>query len=147
MSADAVYLVAGLALFVGVLAPVLVRSIALSAPMVLLLLGMVIGLLPMPEGWSLDPVAGRKVIEHVTEVAVLVALMGVGLALDRPLTRRTWRSWSPTWRLLISARPRPANRSTCSRNVIGPVCTGPPHRGVVHRRLMSQHHGGSRWPW
>lgn len=101
MSADAVYLVAGLALFVGVLAPVLVRSIALSAPMVLLLLGMVIGLLPMPEGLSLDPVAGRKVIEHVTEIAVLVALMGVGLALDRPLTRRTWRSWSPTWRLLI----------------------------------------------
>ena len=105
MSADAVYLVAGLALFVGVLAPVLVRSIALSAPMVLLLLGMVIGLLPMPEGWSLDPVAGRKVIEHVTEIAVLVALMGVGLALDRPLTRRTWRSWSPTWRLLLVAMP------------------------------------------
>lgn len=105
MSADAVWLVAGLALFVAVLAPVLVRSIALSAPMVLLLLGMLIGLLPMPDGWSLDPVAGRKVVEHVTEVAVLVALMGVGLALDRPLGRDTWRSWSPTWRLLLVAMP------------------------------------------
>ena len=105
MSADAVWLVAGLALFVAVLAPVLVRSIALSAPMVLLLLGMLIGLLPMPDGWSLDPVAGRKVVEHVTEVAVLVALMGVGLALDRPLSRDTWRSWSPTWRLLLVAMP------------------------------------------
>lgn len=105
MTADAVYLVAGLALVVAVLAPVLVRSIALSAPLVLLLLGMLIGLMPMPEGWSLDPVAGRTVIEHVTEVAVLVALMGVGLALDRPLSPRTWRAWSPTWRLLIVAMP------------------------------------------
>lgn len=105
MSADAVYLVAGLALVVAVLAPVLVRSIALSAPLVLLVLGMVIGLMPLPEGWSLDPVAGRTVIEHVTEVAVLVSLMGVGLALDRPLSWRNWRSWSPTWRLLLVAMP------------------------------------------
>ncbi|MHA6511313.1 cation:proton antiporter [Tessaracoccus sp. Z1128] len=105
MSADAVYLVAGMALFVAVLAPVLVRSIALSAPLVLLVLGMLIGLMPLPEEWSLDPVAGRRVIEHVTEVAVLVALMGVGLALDRPLSRRAWRSWSPTWRLLLVAMP------------------------------------------
>ena len=105
MSADAVYLVAGLALVVAVLAPVLVRSIALSAPLVLLLLGLLIGLLPMPEGWSLDPVAGRTVIEHVTEIAVLVALMGVGLALDRPLNRQTWRAWSPAWRLLLLAMP------------------------------------------
>ena len=105
MSADAVDLVAGLALVVAVLAPVLVRSIALSAPLVLLVLGMVIGLMPLPEGWSLDPVAGRTVIEHVTEVAVLVSLMGVGLALDRPLSWRSWRSWSPTWRLLLVAMP------------------------------------------
>lgn len=105
MSADAVYLVAGLALFVAVLAPTLVKRIALSAPMVLLLLGMVIGLLPMPSGWGLDPVASRKLVEHVTEVAVLVALMGVGLALDRPLNLRTWRAWSPTWRLLLVAMP------------------------------------------
>ncbi|MCC2592765.1 cation:proton antiporter [Tessaracoccus sp. OS52] len=105
MTADAVYLVAGIALFIAVVAPVLVRSVALSAPLILLVLGLLIGLFPMPEGWSLDPVGGRKVIEHVTEVAVLVALMGVGLALDRPLNRSTWRSWSPTWRLLIVAMP------------------------------------------
>ena len=105
MSADAVYLAAGLALLVAVIAPLMVRSIALSAPLVLLVLGMVIGLTPLPEGWSLDPVAGGKVVEHVTEVAVLVSLMGVGLALDRPLNRRNWRDWSPTWRLLLVAMP------------------------------------------
>ena len=105
MSIDAVYLVAGLALFVAVVAPLLVRTIALSAPLVLLVLGMAIGLLPLPEGWSLDPIAGRTVVEHVTEVSVLVALMGVGLALDRPLNRSTWRDWSPTWRLLLVAMP------------------------------------------
>lgn len=105
MSPDAVYLMAGLALVVAVLAPVFVRTIALSAPLVLLLLGMLIGLMPMPEGLSLDPVAGRTVIEHVTEIAVLVALMGVGLALDRPLSPSTWRAWSPAWRLLLVAMP------------------------------------------
>lgn len=105
MNADSVYLVAGVALLVAVLAPVLVRSIALSAPLVLLVLGMLIGMLPLPEGWSLDPIAGRTSIEHVTEVAVLFALMGVGLALDRPLTRRNWRDWSAAWRLLLVAMP------------------------------------------
>lgn len=105
MSTDAVYLVGGLALLIAVVAPLLVQRIALSAPLVLLVVGMAIGLLPLPEGWTLDPIAGRTVVEHVTEVAVLVALMGVGLALDRPLNRATWRSWSPTWRLLLLAMP------------------------------------------
>ena len=95
----------GLALLIAVVAPLLVQRIALSAPLVLLVVGMAIGLLPLPEGWTLDPIAGRTVVEHVTEVAVLVALMGVGLALDRPLNRATWRSWSPTWRLLLLAMP------------------------------------------
>ena len=39
---------------------------------------------------------------------MLVALMGVGLALDRPLrwrSRESWRAWSPAWRLLGIAMP------------------------------------------
>jgi NhaP-type Na+/H+ or K+/H+ antiporter len=46
--------------------------------------------------------------EHLTELAVLVALMGVGLALDRPLDLRSWRAWrrwGATWRLLLIAMP------------------------------------------
>ena len=48
-------------------------------------------------------------ITHVTEFTVLVALMGVGLAIDRPLDLAvvaSWRTWSPVWRLLAGRRCR-----------------------------------------
>jgi NhaP-type Na+/H+ or K+/H+ antiporter len=76
--------------------------------MVLLAVGMLVGLTPLPEGMPLDPQDNRVVIEHVTELAVIVALMGVGLALDRPLSlrdRSTWRTWGATWRLLAVGMP------------------------------------------
>jgi NhaP-type Na+/H+ or K+/H+ antiporter len=81
---------------------------AVSAAMVLLVIGMAVGLLPLPDGLRLDPVAIRPEIERITELTVLVALMGVGLAIDRPLRvfdRSTWSAWSPTWRLLALAMP------------------------------------------
>ena len=56
----------------------------------------------------LDPVTNRVLVEQVTQFAVLLALMGVGLALDRPLRLRhpgDWRRWSATWRLLLAAMP------------------------------------------
>jgi len=68
----------------------------------------VIGLTPLPDGLPLDPQENRAAIEHVTELAVLVALMGVGLAIDRPLelrNRASWRRWNPTWRLLGITMP------------------------------------------
>lgn len=108
MPADAAYLVAGLALLIAVVIPGLTRRLAVSAPMVLLALGMLIGLLPMPEGANVDPVDSRAIVEHVTEFAVLVALMGVGLALDRPLSLRrfdTFRRWGATWGLLFVTMP------------------------------------------
>ena len=108
MTADLVYLVAGGTLLLAVVLPQLLRHWAVSAPMVLVAVGMLIGLTPLPDGMPLDPQDNRATIEHVTELTVLVALMGVGLALDRPLqlTRRdSWRGWSPTWRLLVVAMP------------------------------------------
>jgi NhaP-type Na+/H+ or K+/H+ antiporter len=65
-------------------------------------------MVPGLDDMQLDPVTARPVIEHVTEITVLVALMGVGLALDRPLRwreRASWRAWSPAWRLLGVAMP------------------------------------------
>ncbi len=108
MSADAVYLVAGVALLIAVALPGLTRRAAISTPIVLLGLGLLIGLLPLPEGLNLDPVDSRAVIEHVAEITVLVALMGVGLALDRsllPFRWSTFRRWGATWRLLFIAMP------------------------------------------
>ncbi len=108
MTPDVVYLVAGAALLVAVVVPELLGRWAISTPMVLVAVGVVIGLTPLTDGLPLDPQDNRAVIEHVTELTVLVALMGVGLALDRPLEPRrmcSWRSWSPTWRLLAITMP------------------------------------------
>jgi len=108
VTADLVYVVAGLSLLLAVVLPDLLSRWAISAPMVLVGLGLLIGLTPLPDSMPLDPQANRAVIEHVTEFTVLVALMGVGLALDRPLrltSRESWRGWSPTWRLMVVAMP------------------------------------------
>ena len=108
MTADFVYLLVGVALLMAVILPNALARHAVSAPMVLLLFGMVIGFLPLPEGVVASPVTHRAFVEHLTELAVLVALMGVGLALDRPLDVRswvTWRRWGATWRLLLIAMP------------------------------------------
>lgn len=102
------YLVVGLSLLLAIVLPVLLDRWAVSAPMVLVAVGFAVGLTPLPDGVNLDPTTNRAVVEHTTELAVIVALMGVGLALDRPLQLRrwaSWRSWSPTWRMLGIAMP------------------------------------------
>ncbi len=108
MTADLVYLVAGGSLLLAIVLPYLLRRWAVSAPMVLVGVGLAIGLTSLPDGMPLDPQDNRAVIEHVTELVVLVALMGVGLAIDRPLDLRrlgSWRRWGPTWRMLAIAMP------------------------------------------
>lgn len=108
MSADIVFLIGGLTLMVSVGLPSLLERAWLSAPVILIALGALIGLLPLPEAFVMDPVDQRTTILHVTELTVLVALMGVGLALDRPLSLRRatgWRTWSATWKLLGIAMP------------------------------------------
>ncbi len=108
MNADLVYLIAGASLLLAVVLPALLDRWAVSAPMVLIAVGFAIGLTPLPDGMPIDPAANRALIEHVTEVAVIVALMGVGLALDRPLAVRkpaSWRTWGSTWRMLGIAMP------------------------------------------
>jgi NhaP-type Na+/H+ or K+/H+ antiporter len=108
VTADVVYLVGGASLLLAIVLPELLARWAVSAPMVLVAVGMLIGLTPLPDDLPLDPEANRAAIEHVTELVVLVALMGVGLALDRPLelrNRESWRHWSATWRLLAIGMP------------------------------------------
>jgi NhaP-type Na+/H+ or K+/H+ antiporter len=108
MTPDLVYLVAGGSLLLAIVLPELLARWAVSAPMVLVGVGMLLGLTPLPDGMPLDPQQNQAVILHVTELTVLVALMGVGLALDRPLrpsSWASWRSWAPTWRLLVIAMP------------------------------------------
>ncbi|MDR7253259.1 NhaP-type Na+/H+ or K+/H+ antiporter [Nocardioides sp. BE266] len=108
MTGAAVYLLLGLSLLLATVLPQVTRRIALSPPMVLVGLGMLFGLLPLADSASLEPQDHRELITHVTEFTVLVSLMGVGLAIDRELDLRSWRSWctwSPVWRLLLVTMP------------------------------------------
>ncbi|NNG41154.1 sodium:proton antiporter [Flexivirga sp. ID2601S] len=101
------FLLLGIGLLLGVVLPNLVAGRAISAPLVLVAFGGLIGLLPFPDGVSLSPLDHPEITQHISEITVLIALTGVGLALDRPLTwaRSTWRRWSTTWRLIFIAMP------------------------------------------
>jgi sodium/hydrogen antiporter len=98
---DLVFAVVGIgALLAGIL-PRLLERRPLSLPIAFLGLGMLVFGLPLglPDA---DPLAHPKVTEHLTEIGVIVALMGAGLKIDRPFSRLRWRS---TGRLLIIAMP------------------------------------------
>ncbi|MDO9455725.1 sodium:proton antiporter [Nocardioides sp.] len=110
MTPEGYFLMAGLCLLGAVALPTLLHRFAVSPAMVLLLTGVVLGFTPLTDSlviYAADE-GDRFVVEHVTELTVIVALMGVGLAIDRPLDLlhpSTWRRWSPTWRLLGIALP------------------------------------------
>lgn len=51
---------------------------------------------------GVNPLENRILTERLTEFVVIVALMGAGLKLDRPVS---WRGWESSWRLLGIAIP------------------------------------------
>lgn len=98
---DVAFAVVGLgALLAGIL-PRALEHRPLSMPMAFLGLGVLVFLLPtgLPRP---DPLRYPEAATHLTEIGVIVALMGAGLKIDRPLS---WRRWSSTWRLLAIAMP------------------------------------------
>jgi NhaP-type Na+/H+ or K+/H+ antiporter len=82
--------------------PMVLKEIPLSLPMACIAIGAGLGLIPGVPGIAPHPMQSLAITERVTEVVVLVALMGAGLKLDRPLR---WRSGYVTWRLLALAMP------------------------------------------
>ena len=96
-----VFAIAGLAALGGALLPRLIGHLPTSPPMVFLALGFGVFSLPLGLG-EVDPIARSEVTEYLTEVGVIVALMGAGLKLDRPLG---WCTWQPTVRLLALTMP------------------------------------------
>lgn len=99
---DVVYACAGLGALCAAVLPTALAKRPLSLPMVFLAAGFLVFLLPLDALPELDPVRHRGVVEHLTEVCVVVALMGAGLAINRP---PGLRAWSTTWRLLGLAMP------------------------------------------
>jgi len=81
--------------------PLLLLGRPISFPMVYVALGMVVFALPLGLPTA-DPIAHVAFVERISELAVIVALMGAGLKLDRIVG---WRPWRLTWRLLAVAMP------------------------------------------
>lgn len=102
VNTDLMYAVIGAALLVGSLLPRLLRERVLSAPIVVVGVGMLIGWLMPTESQLVDVIEHAELAERMAEITVIVALFGVGLALDRPLS---FRGWSTTWRLLAIGMP------------------------------------------
>ena len=73
----------------------------MSLPLALVGLGAGVFLLPLGLD-SPDPRQQIDMAERLTELVVIISLMGVGLSIDRPFG---WRRWGTTWRMLGIAMP------------------------------------------
>ena len=70
MAVDMTWLLGGVALLLAVFLPTLVRSVPISTPLVLLGVGVLFGLMPLPEGFSLDPAMHNTFLVHAAEATV-----------------------------------------------------------------------------
>lgn len=77
------------------------RHYPFSFPIVALALGYIAFALPLGITPP-DPLKQSKMAVHLTEIGVIISLMGVGLKIDR---LPSWRAWSSTWRMLAIAMP------------------------------------------
>lgn len=82
--------------------PMVLRRLPLSLPIICLAIGAILAWSPFPLLPRFNPLDNREFTERLTEIVVIVALMGAGLKIDR---RIGWRRWITTWRLLGIAMP------------------------------------------
>jgi NhaP-type Na+/H+ or K+/H+ antiporter len=83
----------GMALLVGVIALSREGDKAYSSAIVYLLMGALFSIGLNALGVEvIEPLKDSALIEHAAEFAVIVALFSAGIRLDRPLSRRGWRS-------------------------------------------------------
>ncbi|WP_352337912.1 cation:proton antiporter [Psychrobacter sp. 16-MNA-CIBAN-0192] len=94
-------LICGIAFLFGALFPLMFKRLPISLPMLQVSFGMIMG-----YWWTtlsfLDPINNGFLIEKLTEIVVLVSLVGAGIKIDTPLT---WQLWRPTARLLLITMP------------------------------------------
>ncbi|TIU23840.1 MAG: sodium:proton antiporter, partial [Mesorhizobium sp.] len=82
--------------------PMFLRKLPLSLPMVCIGIGVLLVWSPFSPLVGVNPLENRILTERLTELVIIVALMGAGLKLDRPVS---WRGWESSWRLLGIAMP------------------------------------------
>ena len=94
-------LVCGIAFLFGALFPILFKRTPISLPMLQVSFGLFMG-----YWWTslsfLNPMDNGLIIEKLTEIVVLVSLVGAGIKID---TELSWHLWRPTVRLLLITMP------------------------------------------
>lgn len=93
----------GLAVFVAIAALSHQHERAFSASVIYLFLGLFAAVIVNLAGFSwVDPIEEASTIEHLAEIAIVVALFSAGMKVNRSLRSREWTS---VWRLLGIAMP------------------------------------------
>lgn len=82
--------------------PMLLKELPLSLPIVCVAIGMGLAWSPLSRVVAANPLENLELTKRLTEIVVIVSLMGAGLKLDRPVG---WRAWAVTWRLIGLAMP------------------------------------------
>lgn len=93
--------IAGVAALGAAFLPRMLHERALSLPIIYVALGMVMFVFPIDFPQP-DPIRFSGPLERLTEMGVIVALMGAGLKVGRPVN---WSQWGTTWRLLAITMP------------------------------------------
>jgi NhaP-type Na+/H+ or K+/H+ antiporter len=82
--------------------PMVLKELPLSLPIFCVGLGALIFAIPDIPGTMPHPAEQIALVERLSELVVIISLMGAGLKIDRPFGRKRWRL---TWRLLGISMP------------------------------------------
>jgi NhaP-type Na+/H+ or K+/H+ antiporter len=93
--------VIGLAILLAAALGRVMRRMPISMPILYVAFGMILFALPI-DLEAPSPTGEADWAERLTELVVIVSLMGAGLKLRRPIG---WRTWNCTWRLLGITMP------------------------------------------
>ncbi len=96
-----IFVAIGIATLAAALLPRILGRVPISMPMVFLGSGMLLFAL-VPDLPDPDPLEHGELTLHLTEICVIISLMGAGLAINRPFRAA---AWSSTWRLLGITMP------------------------------------------
>lgn len=96
-----ILLIGGVAFLLGAIFPIISKRVPISLPMLQVGFGMIVGYFWLTLSF-LNPLDNGLLIEKVTEIVVLVSLVGAGIKID---TELAWDLWRPTLRLLLITMP------------------------------------------
>ncbi len=82
--------------------PMVLRRLPLSLPILSVGVGALLFSLPELRPYATHPLEWPVATEHLTELIVILSLMGAGLKIDRVIG---WKRWKLTWRLLGIGMP------------------------------------------